>query len=142
MKDESSPITPDEDVIRLIWEAFYQPDPHAKISESAFKPRADETDGISVFRAACLADPRDVLAVMAPERQSKYVLALLPVAEIIALGLTVQPAKIEQVSGHAVIPELNIDAFTADSRSSRVIQKALAAIAARNVIPPAGDANG
>ena len=108
MKDESAPITPDEYVIRLVWTAFYRPTSAEVILERAFKPRDDETDGISVFRAACLNDARDALAVMAPEKQGRYALALLPIADILSLGLTVQPAKIEKVPGHAMLPELTI----------------------------------
>ena len=138
MKDESSPITSDELVIRLIWSDFYRPDLTEVIRERAFKPREEETDGISVFRSECLSDPRDALAVMSPEKQAKYALALLPVAEILALGLTVQPAMIHRVPGHAAIPELTITALTNDSVKCKDLQRQLATIASRNVIPPAG----
>src|SRR6266540_3581799 len=133
MKDEASPITADELVIRLIWGEMFKA---GTVSERAFAPKPEEHDGISVFRAACLANPRDVLTVMAPEKRGRYVLALLPGAEILALGLTVEPAKIETISGHAVLPELTIDFHTSDKARCRELQGKLAAIAARNVIPP------
>ena len=89
-----------------------------------------------MFRAACLANPQEVLAAMTPEKRGRYVLALLPVAEVLALGLTVEPTKIESVRGHAVLPELTIDFHTSDRMRCREIQRQLAAIASKNVIPP------
>jgi hypothetical protein len=137
MKDETSPVSPDEIVVRLVWHHFYKPGPPASVSDRAFLPKPDETDGISVFRAACLSDPTDVLTVIAPDKRDKYALALLPVAEILALGLSVQPAKIDALPGHAVITELNIDTFKSDKAKCQGLQRQLAAIATKNLIPPA-----
>ncbi len=139
MKDESTPVSPDEVVIRLIWGKFIKPNRPVPVSEQAFQPRADETDGISVFRMACLNVPGDALTVMGPEKRDKYVLAMLPVAEILVLGLTVAPARIDALTGHATLPELNIVATTSDSARCKDWQKQLAVIASRNVIPPVTD---
>jgi len=76
MKDETSPVSPDEIVVRLIWKDFHKPGQAVSISEGAFRPKPNETDGISVFRAACLNDPRDILTVIASEKRDKYALAL------------------------------------------------------------------
>jgi hypothetical protein len=73
---------------------------------------------------------------MAPEKRDKYVLALIPVAELIALGLTLQPAKIDEVPGHAVIPELNYEALVTDPVKCLEARKKLAALAAKNLLPP------
>lgn len=132
MKDETTPVSPDELVVRLIWKDFYTPGQPAPVGEGAFRPKRNETDGISVFRAACLNDPSDVLAVIAPEKRDKYALALVPVSELLSLGLTVQPAKIDALAGHAVVPELNVLA----GATNRALLRQLAAIAARNLIPP------
>lgn len=136
MKDETAPVSPDEVVVRLIWKDFLKPSHAVPIGDRAFLPKPNETDGISVFRAACLNDPSDVLAVIAPEKRDKYALALLPVSELAALGLTVQPATIEAIPGHAVIAELNIDTFNTDKAKCQAVQRQLAAIASRNVIRP------
>lgn len=136
MKDETSPVSPDEIVVRLIWKDFYKPDQPKPVGERAFRPRPDETGGISVFRAACLSDPRDVLSVIAPEKRDKYALALLPVSELLALGLSVTPAKIDAIPGHAVLPEVTIGFHTADKAKCQVVQRQLAALAAKNLIPP------
>lgn len=137
MKREDEPVTPDESVIRLVWGAFLRPGERVPVLPVAFKPRDDETDGISVFRSACLSDPKDALAAMAPEKRNGYAIALIPVAELLAFGLSVAPAKIDAVPGHAVIPELNITAVKADRNRWKVLQLQLSAIAAKNLISPA-----
>ena len=136
MKDEGLPVSADEFVLRLIWTSFYQPSRVVPVSDRAFMPRASETDGISVFRVACLNDPMDVLTVIAPEKREKYGLARLAVAELMAIGLSVQPAKIEALPGHAVIPELNFTACTANPVKCLEFQKQIAVLAARNLTPP------
>ena len=134
MKREDEPITPDEFVIRAIWTGFYNPQNPLPILATAFRPRPDETDGISVFRAACVAKPEDVLVVFAEDKRDKYALALLPVAELLKLGLTVEPAKIEATPGHAVLPELNCTAVSSDKAKWREIQNKLAELANANLV--------
>ena len=136
MKDEASPITPDEWMLRLIWIDFYKPELAISIRDRAFTPRTNESDGISMFRLACVNNPEDILAVIAPEKREKYVLASLSVAEILELGLTVQPSKITGVAGHVVIPELTIEFLTAEGGACQMLQKKLAQIAARRLILP------
>lgn len=135
MKDENSPVSADEVVIRLIWTDFYKPGLPVSVSAKAFLPRPNDPEGISVYRLACVSDAKDVLVVMAPEKRDKYWLALLPVAELTSIGLTVQPDKIDMIAGHAVIPEMNSTLAMHDSDACLELQKKIAIIAARNVIP-------
>ena len=134
MKDEDSPVSPDELVLRLIWEDFFNPGRPVPVRDRAFLPRPNETEGISVFRLACLNNPEDALAVIAPEKRERYALAALPVTELAALGLTVLPAKIETVPGHAVLPELNAGAVADDAPRWAVIRERLARIASQNIL--------
>src|SRR5947207_677495 len=100
MKDEFDPVTPDELVLRLVWKYHYDinsPDP---VKPKAFAPKGDETDGISVFRGACLSRPEQALEAMAPNKRDGSAIAALPVAEVVALGLTVRPARIDAIPGH------------------------------------------
>lgn len=139
MKDESDPVTPDEVVVRLIWTFNFKPALSQPVLREAFEPKGHETDGVSVFRAACLSSPEQALDALSPDKRDKYAIALLPVSEIEKLGLTVQPAKIDTVPGHAVLPELNIVAWKADKARWRAIQAQLAAIASGNIVrPPKG----
>lgn len=136
MKDENAPVSPDEVVVRLVWTDFYKPNLAVPVRDRAFLPRASDDTGLSVFRLACLADARDALAAIAPDKRDKYALALIPVAELTALGLSVEPAKIDAAPGHAVIPELNSGLLAADPGKCAEFQHKLAAVAAKNLIPP------
>jgi hypothetical protein len=137
MKPEDEPVTPDELVVRLVWRDFLRPGEPLPVLPVAFKPREDEADGISVFRLACLTGARDALAAIHAEKRGSYAIAVLPVAELTALGLTVRPARIEAVSGHAVLPELNVTAAKADRHAWKAIQIKLAELASKNLTPPA-----
>ena len=134
MKDEDEPVTHDEVVLRLIWGQFFRDGTIPKISPKAFLPKSGEADGISVFRVVCLADPLDVMRVIAEEKREKYGIARLAVSELSAMGLTVSPARIESIPGHAVVPELNIVAVDVDKEQCEDWLEALAEIAARDVI--------
>lgn len=137
MKDETSPVSPDELVVRLVWRDFHRPGQDQPVLDRAFLPRSNETTGISVFRLACLSTVTDALKVMAPEKRDGYALALIPVAELTALGLSVEPAKVDEVPGHALLPELNRTLLTDDPEKCRDLQHSLAVLAAKNLIPPA-----
>ena len=137
MKDEASPVSPDEIVVRLIWKDFYRPGTNETVLDRGFLPRSNERAGISVFRLACLADPTDALKVMAPEKRGGYAMGLVPVAELTALGLSVEPDKVDEVPGHALIPELSAALFVDDPARCRDLQHRLAVLAAKNLIAPA-----
>jgi hypothetical protein len=134
MKDENDAVTSDEMLVRLIWEAHYQADLEEPVRKSAFNPKEFETDGISVFRAACLSAPEDALAVIAEEKRERYAVALIPVVELASLGLSVKPAKIQEIPGHAVLPELNIVDFKQDRNRWVEVSKTLAMLANQNII--------
>lgn len=134
MKGEDEPVTPDEFVVRCIWTFNYKPALAQPIIREAFEPRKDEFDGISVYRLACLTIAEDALEAFVADKRDRYALALLPVSEIENLGLSVVPAKIDVVPGHAVLPELNITMCLADRAICRAIQKQLAMIANRNIV--------
>jgi len=135
MKNESEPITTDEFVLRLIWRDYFKQERLGIVTPSAFRPRKDETDGISVFRSACVENPADVLAVMIPEKRGKYAVAQVSVSQLLNLELSVSPAKIDSVPGHAVVPELNISAVKIDKRHWEMVQEPLA-LKAVVLIPP------
>jgi hypothetical protein len=134
MKNEDEPVSPEEWLIRLIWTDYYDISLPIPIQASAFTPRKNETDGISVFRSACVGNPKDALAVIAEDKRDKYAIALLLVADVMALGLSVAPAKIDAVPGHAVLPELNIVNCKTDKTRWRGVQKQLANLASKSVV--------
>lgn len=134
MTPETDPVSPDESVIRLVWTGFYDPALDFPVLPAAFRPRADEADGISVFRAACVAAPEDVLAVIAAEKRDRYGIVLLRVADLAALELSVHPAPIPTVPGHAVLPELNIVLAKTDRDRCLGIQADLARLAHDRIV--------
>ena len=91
-----------------------------------------------MFRLACLSDPTDALKVMAPEKRGGYAMGLVPVAELTALGLSVEPVKVDEVPGHVLLPELNATLLTNDPARCRELQHRLALLAAKNLLPPSG----
>ena len=81
------------------------------ISPNTFEPRCKgrdiDADGISFYRAACLASPIDILATVAPDQIPNYGIVRIPVSLLASLGLTVRISPDERIRGHVVIPELN-----------------------------------
>jgi len=134
MKDESEPIGLDENLIRLIWTSYFKLDFEIAVQERAFLPRNDEIDGISLFRDACLKSPLDSLEVIADAKREKYGVALLPVSELVALGLRIEPSRIDKVPGHVLLADLNCSAFKEDKARWQKVQQQLAVIASRNVV--------
>lgn len=138
MKDENEPVSPGEYVIRMIWMDHYKQELALPIQPGAFTPKKNESDGISVFRSDCLKSPEDVLAVIAEEKREKYAISMLKVLDLIALGLSISPAKVDAIPGHGVIPELNAASVKANALHWREIKKKLATLANQNIIRPIG----
>jgi len=138
MKAETDPITPDEWLLRIVWEdRFTSRVP--MISPRTFEPRAGrhpDTDGLSLFREACVASPTDVLAVIAEDKRSRNGIVRVPVAALASLGLSVITRQIPEVPGHVVIPELNITAYQNPGNKPFFVttQLALAVIASANIV--------
>lgn len=138
MKAETDPITPDEWLLRLVWEDRFT----AKvpvISPRTFEPRTGkhpDADGLSLFREACVTNPADVLTVIAEEKRARYGIVRVPVAALGGLGLSVSASPIDTVAGHVVIPELNSTAFQNAAHKAFFVatQLALAKIASDNIV--------
>lgn len=104
-----------------------------------FEPRKNETGGISFFRRDCLNDPTDALAAIVEEKRSRYAIVLVPVSLLASLGLSVRPDRIEGVSGHVVVPEINITDYSADKARFTPIKLRLAEVASENIVHRPGD---
>jgi hypothetical protein len=147
MKSETDPITDDEWLLRRVRVEKFRTDRVPAISPNAFEPRVKgrdpDTDGISLYRAACLADPAEVLANVAPERRHEYGIVRVPVALLKSLGLSVQSTPDDQIKGHVSIPELNAAAYDAEKALFTPIKDKLAAEASKddNIVrqPGAGE---
>jgi hypothetical protein len=142
MKAEADPITEDEWLIRLVWETKVKRQ-EPLIAATAFEPLPYDTDGLSLFRLACLNDPSDALLAVAEDKRPRYAVVQIPVSLLATLGLTVRPAPIPEVRGHVVVPEINVTAYKADKARFTPIKQRLAEVAGGNVIrKPAGSSSG
>jgi len=111
MKAEHDPITDDEWLLRRVHFQRFRTDRTPIISRSAFEPRIQgrdpDTDGISFYRAACLNDPEEILAMLEPQRREENGIVRLQVSFLKSLHLSVVSKPDARVKGHVVIPELN-----------------------------------
>jgi hypothetical protein len=131
MTPETEPVGPDEWLLRLVWETKYR---DGVVASAAFEPLPGDTDGLSLFREACLADPLDVLRVIAEEKRPNYALVRVSVQALTDLGLTVRPAPIPEVPGHVVVPELTITAHKTDKSRYLPARARLAELASGQVV--------
>ena len=137
MADDASPVQADEQVLRrvLFREDWYDPKLDVPIHRYAFQPMSQDSRGISVFRERFIA--ASDLAAAGPN-PAGYIVAALDVEDIrsIDLGttrLSVVADPIEDLPGHALIPELNT---TTAKKLAKEMQARLAQLASRKIVYP------
>lgn len=125
MKDQSEPITEEEWFLRRVRFDRFRTNKIPLISPNAFEPRVTgrdpDTDGISLYRAACLASPDEILATVAEDRRHEFGIVRIPYSLLVELNLTVRSAPDERVNGHVEIPELNARAY-ADNQAKAALK--------------------
>ena len=132
MTDQQDPVSPNEYVLRRILSDYCDPLLREPIQSQGFRPTKNDTDGISVFRALFVTPDRVASSGKNPKG---YYVTRLRVSDILALGLTVIPnPKNEQLSGHALIPELSIGAYTKDKEVSKLLLYRLAILAGNEIV--------
>lgn len=136
MKAETDPITDDEWLLRRVRVEKFRTDKVPVISPNAFEPRIKgrdpDTDGISLYRAACLADPSEVLVTIFPERRHEYGIVRISVSLLRSLQLSVESKPDERIKGHVVIPELNSADYESDKSRFTPIKERLATMASED----------
>lgn len=136
MKTETDLITDDEWLLRRVRIEKFRTDKNPIISPNAFEPRIKgrdpDTDGISFYRAACLADPSEVLATIPPERRGEYGIVRISVSLLKSLQLSVKSRQDERIRGHVVVPELNSEDYQSDKPRFTPIKEKLAAQASED----------
>jgi hypothetical protein len=136
MKSEGDPITDDEWLLRRVRVEKFRTDKVPILSPNAFEPRVKgrdpDTDGISLYRAACLSDPSEVLATVAPERRHEYGVVRVAVSFLKSLGLSVRSTPDEPIKGHITIPELNAAAYEVAKASFTPVKEKLAVEASKD----------
>ena len=85
--------------------------------------------GISLFRAACLNHPDDILAHVKPEKLHENGIVRISVGFLRSIGLSVESKPIDEIMGHVVIPELNAMDYSADRKRFDNVKELLASAA-------------
>ncbi len=120
--DEHDAVDDGEVVYRRIHRLFIVPSVQILIQFPAFRPTANDSTGLSVFRSRFLLQPEDALANVAPDKIKHYYVARLAVRDLRNLGLTVVPERNPGgPPGHAVIPELSWAAYTRASLENALV---------------------
>lgn len=139
MKAETDLITEDEWLIRLVWKTKVKRQ-EPLIAAAAFEPLKNDTDGLSIFRAACLNNPTDALLAVAEDKRPRNGIVQIPLSLLTDLGLTVRAAPIDAVPGHVVVPEINITDYSAAKDRFTPIKARPAEVASQNIIRRPGGA--
>jgi hypothetical protein len=117
MKSDADAITDDEWLFRRVHRTKFRSEKSPFVSPGAFEPRlpdksrAPDTDGISLYREACLADAAQCLQPVLEESRSDWGVVRVNVSDLRKLGLSVTSVKDEAVPGHVVIPEMSAGEF-------------------------------
>ncbi len=135
---DAAPVQEDEAVLRLINKVYLNPALPTPVQPEAFRPTADDADGVSVFRERFVS-PEELLESVPPEKRDRYVVARISVAELTSAGLTVIPDPIETPQGHALIPELNTTEYARNKVACKVVQKHLADLASHGIVTPTSE---
>src|SRR5438067_1302608 len=134
--DEREPVDDNEFVYRRIHPKFYKASAPVPVLYEAFRPSRNDSTGLSVVRAG-FAKPVDCLTGIDPAAVGGYAVARLSVRDLRRLGLTVQPDPITGgPPGHALIVELNWDAYQADKTGRKLILFQLAKLAGADLVRP------
>lgn len=135
MKKESEPVSADEWLIRRVHRDQFRLGEESIIAPRAFLPRKGgrdiDEDGISLYRAACLSDPAEVLATVPDEKRAVQGIVRIPMALLASLGLAVRPMPDERVKGHLVVPGLDAAALRADKARVEAVCELLAVEASK-----------
>lgn len=131
-------VTPDEAVFRRIPKSRFHEGDDVPVDPVAFRPREDDIEGLSVYRAKKVG-PREV--ALAYRMPGDCFVARLAVADLLDLHLSVVPdERPDELPGHALIPELSWGRYQADKGRSKGIQFALASLASKAIELRPGEA--
>src|SRR5947209_4144536 len=120
----------EESVLRRIHKNQVDPGPPPAVGFTGFRPTPEDVAGLSVYRAS-LVSAAEVAA--GGRKPGEYYVVRLPVSALNGLGLTVvadeQPGG---PAGHALIPELSLEACQRNKLRWREVQVRLAELASQN----------
>jgi hypothetical protein len=132
--NEHDPVEDTESVYRRIHQSFFDPNLPIAVRREAFRPTANDTTGLSVFRSQFLK-PLETLAGIDSAKSNSYYVARLAVRDLARLGLTVVPEPTKDgPAGHAVISQLSFSAYQGNKQRLKEIQLELARLASGDIV--------
>jgi hypothetical protein len=132
MTPEASRAAAEEFVLRRIHRNHVDAGPPPVVGFTAFRPTMEDTNGLSVYRDQFIS-PREVAS--GGRKPGEYYVVRLPVRALHDLGLTVVgDEQADAPAGHALLPELSLDACQKDKVRLRAIQVRLAELASQHVV--------
>jgi hypothetical protein len=105
MEDGNEPIDKHELIYRRVTNGYFDPNRSVPLSDKAFKPMSQDTDGISVTRARYGATPQ-VVGLSGYVGNKYYVIEIIA-GDIEGIGAEIAPRPVADNPGHAVIPKIN-----------------------------------
>ena len=102
MPNEYDPIIDDESVYRRILRQYY--DSELGVDRLGFSPSSKDHDGLSFFRSQFVG--AEDVARDKHGNLGRYYVALLNVAEIRKMALSLNPAPVDTLPGHCLMPEI------------------------------------
>lgn len=104
MSDGTEPIADDEILYRRVpvQPEYYNPALDSKPRPEAFRPRKDDTTGLSVYRAKY----KSIEDVAENPRGKRYYVAVMRATDLREHGIKVLPRPVPDDPGHAEIPSI------------------------------------
>lgn len=133
MREDQNQVDSSESILRRIHAKFFDGALEIPIQAEAFRPTERDEDGISVFRER-FVNAGAILANVPPEKQPLYYVARIAVCDLEPLNLTVMPAPLDELPGHAIIPELNWASYQRDKTKLKFLQLKLAILASKSIV--------
>ena len=130
MGDGTEPVGPDEYLYRRIPAGAGWYSPTGGLSPRAFNPRADDITGLSFVRSKYAS----VEQAARGSSKSGYYVAVLPVAKMLDVGLTIVPRPLPENIAHVELADLTFAHRKSDS--SLEIMTALAQTLTSEVLGP------
>jgi hypothetical protein len=132
MSQEAARVSDEEFVLRRIHRNQVDAGPPPVVGFTGFRPTPEDTTGLSVYREQ-LISAAEVAA--GGRKPGEYYVVRLTVRALRDLGLTVvadEPTGAP--AGHALVPELSLDACRRDKARLREVQVRLAELASQNIV--------
>ena len=120
MTDQTDPVSRGEWILRRVpyieINGWIDPQKHPPISNTAFKPTNDDHDGLSLFRELFIT-PQQIADRHRELKQKECYVIRIKASILLDIGITLSPNPIDDLPGHALIPELNTERYKSSDKA-------------------------